>query len=161
MAFLIRLLSNICSSKIRPLDNVYDNDICSNKQLNDSDNDDINNSLSDFSAETNKGEIDINNSNKELFNYKLNVKTRIHDIKTPLNNIVLSVNSDYNISSENKLSIIESAFIIKDLLNDLLKNSENLTDFKFIRRKININKLISKIQNLIKSEMDNQKKILS
>lgn len=118
-------------------------------------------SHSDLSVvSSNNDDIANHKINAELYNYKLNVKTRIHDIKTPLNNIVLSINADENISKENKLNVIENAYIIKELLNDLLKNTDNLTDFKFTKQKININKLSTKIQHLLKNEIDKHKKPL-
>lgn len=109
-------------------------------------NDESDGSNNSFLSEMNISNI-INNSrsnNGELTNYKINVKTRIHDIKTPLNNIVLAINSDDNISEENKLNIIENAYLIKDLLNDLLKNENNLEDFKYNPKKISIIKLTKK-----------------
>jgi len=122
------------------------------EMLNIDESDGSNNSLSSEMYASNI----INNSrlnNSELTNYKMNVKTRIHDIKTPLNNIVLAINSDDNISEENKLNIIENAYLIKDLLNDLLKNENNLEDFKYNPKKISIVKLTKKIEILINSEL--------
>jgi nitrogen-specific signal transduction histidine kinase len=97
----------------------------------------------------------------ELDNYKLNVKSRIHDIKTPLNNIVLSVNSEEHISEENKLNIIENAYMIKDLLNDLLKNENNLEEFQFKPKKIHISKLTKKIEYLMLNEFKSYDKVLT
>lgn len=94
----------------------------------------------------------------ELENYKINVKTRIHDIKTPLNNIVLSINLDDNITDKNKLNIIENAYIIKDLLNELLKNETNLEDFKYNPKKITITKITKKLEQLMSNEIKHYQK---
>jgi hypothetical protein len=141
MSVVVQILKNIFRKKIKPSFNHIGEDEDNTNDLSDS--------------------IDISNTNKnnkknqnelELENYKLNVKSRIHDIKTPLNNIVLSINSEEHISAESKLNIVENAYIIKDLLNDLLKNETNLEEFKFKPKKIHITKLTSKIENLMLNE---------
>jgi hypothetical protein len=94
------------------------------------------------------------NHNGSLFdNFALNVRTRIHDIKTPLNNIILAVSNDSNISNETKLTISENTHIIKHLLNDILKNKDQLFSFKYNPQRINISRLLKKLKYLIKYDL--------
>ena len=98
-------------------------------------------------------DIKTKKEKNELNEYILNVKTRIHDVKTPLNNIVLSVTNDDNITDENKLIIMENCYLIKELLDDLINNeNNNFNTFEYKPTYINITKIMEKINYLIKSE---------